>query len=123
MNIKLFHNIVRITSICCTILLFIAILHAPREYYWLLRIIVFIGATLVIIKNIAKAYWVVVFGIVLILFNPIYPIYLYKKVLWIPIDILSALLFLIEIIINKSKKSKPITTKKEIKKYERDRIY
>lgn len=123
MRKKLFHNIVRIVSICCALLLFIAILHAPREYYWLLRTIVFIGATLVIIQNIVKPYWVVLFGVVLILFNPIFPIYLYKKVLWQPIDILTGILFLIEIIINRPKKSKPIPIKKEVKKYERDRIY
>lgn len=113
----------RITSICCALLLFIAVLHAPREYYWLLRTVVFIGAALVIIQNITKAYWVVLFGIVLILFNPIFPIYLYKKVLWQPIDVVTGILFLIEVIINRPKRLKPIPQEKEVKKYERDRIY
>ena len=120
---KLPTNIIRIISICCALLLFIAVLHAPREYYWLLRTIVSIGAILVIIQNITKAYWVVLFGIILILFNPIFPIYLYKKIIWIPIDISAGLLFLIELIINRPKKEPIPVKKKKIKKYGRDRIY
>lgn len=115
-------NISRIVSVCCAILLFIAIFHAPREYYWLLRTVVSIGAILVIIKNITKAYWVVLFAIVLILFNPIFPIYLYKKLLWMPIDVIAGILFLIEIISNRSEKAKVINSvKNETKTYERDR--
>lgn len=122
-NKKTIQSLSRIISVCPAILLFIAVFHAPREYYWLLRTVVSIGALLVIIQNITKAYWVVLFGVVLILFNPIFPVYLYKKVLWQPIDILTGILFLVEIIINRPKKSKPIPIKKEVKKYERDRIY
>ncbi|GAA3644545.1 DUF6804 family protein [Flavivirga jejuensis] len=121
MSTKTFHNTVRITSIICAILLFMAVLKAPREYYWLLRTVVSIGAVLVIIKNITT-YWVLLFLIVAILFNPIFPIYLYKKVLWMPLDIITGLLFLIEIIINKPKIEKVIIQKKEEKKYQRDRI-
>ncbi|WP_142783815.1 DUF6804 family protein [Changchengzhania lutea] len=99
-----------------------AVLKAPREYYWLLRTVVSIGAVLVIFKNIATTYWVLLFLIVAILFNPIFPIYLYKKVLWMPLDIITGLLFLIEIITNKPKTEKVIIQKKEEKKYRRDRI-
>lgn len=120
---KTIHNLSRITSVCCALLLFIAVFHAPREYYWLLRTVVSIGALFVIIQNISNTYWVVVFAIILILFNPIFPIYLYKKLLWIPIDIIVGILFLIEIIINRPKKTKVIASiKKETKTYERDRI-
>ena len=120
---KLFHNLVRIVSVCCALFLFIAVLHAPRDYYWILRTIVSIGSVLVIIRNINTPYWVVLFAIVLVLFNPIFPIYLYKKLLWTPIDILTGLLFLIEIIINRPKKIKNIAPKKELKKYSRDKMY
>ena len=123
MSKKPFLLFVRVISICCALLLFIAVLHAPREYYWLLRTIVSIGSLLVIIQNITKAYWVVLFGIILILFNPIFPIYLYKKIIWIPIDISTGLLFLIELIINRPKKKPVSVKKKKAKKYERDRIY
>ncbi|MDO5987114.1 hypothetical protein Q4Q39_06790 [Flavivirga amylovorans] len=122
MSTKTFHNTVRITSIICAILLFMAVLKAPREYYWLLRTVVSIGAVLVIFKNIATTYWVLLFLIVAILFNPIFPIYLYKKVLWMPLDIITGLLFLIEIITNKPRTEKVIIQKKEEKKYRRDRI-
>lgn len=122
MTSKVFTNLVRIVSLCCALLLFIAVLHAPREYYWLLRTVVSIGAVLVIVQNMSRTYWVVLFAIVLVLFNPIFPIYLYKKVLWIPIDISAGLLFLIEIIVNRPKKVEPTPVKKEVKKYERDRI-
>lgn len=122
MTSKVFTNLVRIVSLCCALLLFIAVLHASREYYWLLRTVVSIGAVLVIVQNMSRTYWVVLFAIVLVLFNPIFPIYLYKKVLWIPIDISAGLLFLIEIIVNRPKKVEPTPVKKEVKKYERDRI-
>lgn len=123
MSTKLFTNLVRVVSVCCALLLFIAVLHAPREYYWLLRTVVSVGALLVIVQNIYNTYWVILFAIVLVLFNPLFPIYLYKKILWIPIDIITGLLFLIEIIINRPKKIEPTPVKEEVKKYERDRIY
>ena len=123
MSTKFFANFVCVTSVFCALLLFIAVLKAPREYYWLLRTVIFIGALLVIIKNSNHLYWGLLFGLVTILFNPIYPIYLYKKMYWVPLDILTGMLFLIEVIINRPKKVKPVpTTKKKVKKYERDRI-
>ena len=122
MTTKLFTNLVRIVSICCALLLFLGVLPAPREYYWLLRTVVSIGAVLVIAQNITKTYWVVLFAIVLVLFNPIFPIYLYKKKLWMSIDIVTGLLFLVEIIVNRPKKPKPTRIKKKVKKYKRDRI-
>ncbi|NDV16520.1 hypothetical protein GO009_10825 [Muricauda sp. TY007] len=123
MSTNFFDNIVRITSACCALLLFLAVLRVPREYYWLLRTVIFIGALVVIVKNRKHLYWVLLFGLVAILFNPIFPIYLYKKMYWVPLDILTGILFLIEVIINRPKKVKPVpTTKKKVKKYERDRI-
>ncbi|MET1258123.1 DUF6804 family protein [Flagellimonas sp. DF-77] len=123
MNKKLFANVVRIISVCCAILLFVAVLPAPRDYYWVLRTVVSLGAVLVILQNFSKPHWIVLFGVILVLFNPIFPIYLYKKILWMPIDIVTGLLFLIEIILNRPKKLKPTPVKKGLKKYERDKIY
>lgn len=119
---KLSINFVQVVSVCCALLLFIAVLPNPLQYYWVLRVIVSIGAILIILKNITKGYLVVLFGVILILFNPIFPIHFYMKLPWIPIDIASGLLFLIEITLNRPKKVKPILTEKEVKKYERDRI-
>lgn len=123
MNKKLFRNILRAVSVCCALLLFIAVLPNPLSYYWMLRIVVSVGAILVILNNISKTYWVVLFSIVVVLFNPVFPIHFYMKIPWIPIDIASGFLFLIEIIFNRPKKVKPKPIKKEVKKYERDRIY
>jgi len=60
----------------------------PGEYYELLRIIVSIMA----IINIFKAYYI--FIPILILFNPIMPVYLYSKALWVIIDIISGFVFI-----------------------------
>lgn len=87
-----------------------------------MRVIVSAGAILVIIKNITNGHWVVLFGVILILFNPIFPIHFYMKLPWIPIDIVSGLLFLIEILLNRPKKVNPVLIEEEVKKYERDRI-
>ncbi|WP_430907044.1 DUF6804 family protein [Maribacter sp. 2-571] len=122
MTKALFHHLVRIVSVCCALLLFAAVLHAPSAYYWLLRTVISIGASLVIIKNIATTFWVLLFAIILVLFNPILPIFLYKKGLWAPIDILAGLLFLIEVIINRPKKTKVVTTNEKAKTFNRDRI-
>lgn len=34
------------------------------------------------------------FGFILILFNPIFPVYLHRKSLWVPLDIITGILFL-----------------------------
>lgn len=123
MNKILSIKLVRFVSVCCALLLFIAVLPNPLKYYWVLRVIVSIGAILVIIKNITNESWVVLFGIILILFNPIFPIHFYMKLPWIPIDIITGLLFSVEIVLTLPKKVKVIAPiKKETKTYERDRI-
>lgn len=113
-----------VCSICC----FVAILKLPIEFYTFLRTIVSLGAGLLIYswikqKNYALA---IVFVLVLILFNPLFPIYLYQKSIWIPLDIITGLLFLI---IAFYKKSKPVKQNEKVteilpiqKTYSRDRI-
>jgi membrane-bound ClpP family serine protease len=123
MNLKFFTTLVQVLSVFCALLLFLAVFRAPREYYWPLRIVVFVGALLVIVKNKKHLHWILLFGVIAILFNPIFPIYLYKKLNWVPLDILTGILFLIEAILNRPKKVKPIhISKNQVKKYERDRI-
>ncbi|MDQ8747607.1 hypothetical protein BAS06_03735 [Elizabethkingia miricola] len=79
-------------ALCC----FIAVLRLPIDYYRFLRIIIFIGAGVALLHLIwSKVYhWALIFGFILILFNPISPIYLYRKSLWIPLDIITGILFL-----------------------------
>ena len=82
----------------CASLLLIGVMNLPIGYYTFLRIIVTIGAVDVIIKDFENGLnlWVISFGIIAILFNPIIPIYLNNKEVWIPIDVLCGLLFIIK---------------------------
>ena len=75
---------------------FLAVMPLPIGYYTFLRFIITIGALLAIFliyqhKNKAPIF---IFFVITILFNPIVPIYLYKKGIWIPLDILTGCAFL-----------------------------
>jgi hypothetical protein len=87
-------------ALLCAGLLFIAPIDLPIGYYTFLRIIVTIGAFIIINIEIKAGIncWVILFVIVLLLFNPIFPIYLHDKNIWLPIDITSGILFLIKAI-------------------------
>lgn len=82
----------------CAGLLLLALADLPIGYYTFLRIVVTIGAVSVIIDELKYGmnFWVVIFGIVAILFNPLIPIYLHDRDVWMPIDIISAILFIIK---------------------------
>lgn len=87
----------RTLAIVCAILLFLALAKLPIGYYTFLRIAVTIVSVLIIVEQYKKEvvnFWVVAFGIIAILFNPIIPVYLYKKALWMPVDIVVGLVFL-----------------------------
>lgn len=117
-----------VVSIICALLLFIALLHLPIAYYRFLRVVVFIGALLVVYRNWKDwLFWSVLFVGIAILFNPILPIYLYKRSVWMPLDIIVGILFLVEGFLKKEKKKKADVSevnapKKEGKTYGRDRI-
>ena len=78
-------------------LLFLSIFDLPIGYYTFLRIVVTIASVIVISSEIKNGIntWVVIFGIITIIFNPVLPIYLNEKAIWIPIDIAVGILFLI----------------------------
>lgn len=80
-------------AICC----FVGIFRLPIEYYTFLRVLVSVGALIVIYNFLShKEYnWSTIFIIILIIFNPVFPIYLYRKSLWIPIDTITGILFLL----------------------------
>ena len=111
-------------SICC----FIAIIRLPIEYYTFLRTIVSLGAVLLIYSYIKQKNYslAIIFVLVLILFNPLFPIYLYRKSIWIPLDIITGLLFLIIAFYKKSEPIKQEEKATEIlplqKIYSRDRM-
>jgi hypothetical protein len=84
-------------AIVCALILFTAVFYWPVKYYTFLRIVIFLGAILVVIPhNIKQLHWTVIFCIIAVIFNPILPIYLHTKSHWIPIDIASGILFLLE---------------------------
>ncbi len=85
------------------VFLFIALLNLPIGYYTFMRIGVTIASILLIRKEIEKGIntWVILFGIITILFNPILPIYLGSKSSWIPIDTISGIIFLAYVFTNK----------------------
>ncbi len=68
-------------------MLFIAVLPLGSGYYDLLRLVVSVAAAV----NIFRGSFI--FIPILILFNPIIPVYLYDKAVWAIIDIVSGLVF------------------------------
>jgi hypothetical protein len=68
----------------------------PYGIYTLLRIVVTLSAAFVIYDNYKKLnkvnVTIVIFSIILIVFNPIFPIRLNKE-LWLPIDLITAAIY------------------------------
>ena len=79
----------------CIGLLLLAVADLPIGYYVLLRIVVTIGAVVVLIKEFENGinFWIISFGLIAILFNPLIPVNLNDKDIWILIDIITAILF------------------------------
>lgn len=87
----------RTLFIFCAACCFLALLKLPIAYYTLLRVIVSLGAILAVYLAIReKNYvWAFIFTIVAVIFNPLFPVYLHRKLPWMPIDIIVGLLFLL----------------------------
>ncbi|MFY0631181.1 MAG: hypothetical protein JXR05_12425 [Flavobacteriaceae bacterium] len=117
--------IIKAISIICVIILFVATLNLPIIYYMPLRTIVFIGAFLYMIYYYKRLFVFMTFCLIAVLFNPIYPIYLYIKSYWIPIDIITGILFLLIAFydVSKEKKEDNKVINKKSKSYNRDKIY
>lgn len=83
-------------NLFCALALLVGCFPMPIGYYTFLRVIVTLGALLITIKELQRDVNLlgIAFILMAVLFNPIVPVYLYKKALWMPLDILSALLFL-----------------------------
>lgn|SRR5690554_454727 len=91
--------------IICAVLLFLALADLPIGYYTFLRIIVTIGAVAVVISEFENGinFWLIAFGILAILFNPLIPVYLNDKSAWMPIDIIAGIIFLVKSFTYKTK--------------------
>ena len=85
-------------KIIAALLLFIAVAPLPYGYYIFLRWVITIIAAISAIDSLSKekVSWIWVFACIVILFNPIVPIYLTKGI-WMPIDIIAAIIFLASI--------------------------
>ena len=92
-------------SIAAAILLFLAVFHFPIGYYTFMRIGVTITTIYLLSYEVKKGInsWVIILAIISILFNPILPIYLNSKDLWIPIDIIAGATLLIFAFTNNKK--------------------
>lgn len=81
-------------------LLLLAMADMPSGYYVFMRIVVCLSCCIIARgsynrDNSINAS-VVLFGLMAILFNPIIPIYLYDRDIWIPIDIIGAIIFIVK---------------------------
>jgi len=88
--------------VIAAIMLIIAVANLPYGYYRLLRLVVCsvsaFGVYLTYKRG--KTIWVILLGIMALLFNPIFPIY-FSKDIWIVIDLLGGILFIISLLILK----------------------
>ena len=84
-------------SIVCGILLLLGIAQLPIGYYTFLRIAVTLCAIGIIVTEIKKtnALRLILFVIIVVVFNPVIPVYLYQKTIWIPIDVAAAVVFIV----------------------------
>ena len=92
MNYNTFNKTI---NIICAFALFIGISNLPIQYYSFLRILTFIGCLLILFDQNISLVWKLTFLMIAVLFNPIFPMYLYVKSYWIPMDIFSGILFLL----------------------------
>lgn len=119
-------TMMNVLNLVCAILLFIAVFKLPSTFYHMLRILVFYGAFLTFISIRRKnQIWSIAFLSIAVLFNPFLPIYMGQKIFWIPVDIISALLFLLTFYLKKAPEDEEKLEVQENKFksiYSRDRI-
>ncbi|MBW6490447.1 MAG: hypothetical protein K0B15_04540 [Lentimicrobium sp.] len=82
----------------CAIILIAGMLNLPIGYYTFMRIAVTIGAGVFIFRELKEEFtlWVILFGIIAIVFNPVFPVYLHSRSAWRVIDLLAAIPFLLK---------------------------
>ena len=81
-------------SLLGMIVCLVALLPFPTSFYFLVRLLVFASALILVVQKYSiKKEWVFPFVPVAILYNPLLPIYLYQKELWMIANLLVAWLF------------------------------
>ncbi|NQU35542.1 MAG: hypothetical protein HQ521_20130 [Bacteroidetes bacterium] len=81
----------------CAAILLLGILELPIWYYFFLRVIVSVTSVIVVIielRNEGISVWYIIFGFIGIIFNPIIPIYLNNKGIWVVLDVIAAIIFI-----------------------------
>ena len=80
------------------IVLVIGILPMPIGYYTLLRLVV-CGCAIYYAYNLGQnkdKTFMLIFSFIAILYNPIFPVYLYEKSIWIILNIVTAVIFFLK---------------------------
>jgi len=90
--------------IACCIILGISLLPLPGGFYFLTRILVTIVAIVAMCQNFDNGIngRTIGFGIIALIFNPIIPVFLHDKGLWVIIDIVALVVFIIQILRTKA---------------------
>ena len=85
-------------SLVCAGALLLTFASLPIGYYTFLRILITIGAGVIVFDELKNGigFWTIIFGLIAILFNPIIPVYLGSKSAWLPIDIVVAIVFIVK---------------------------
>ena len=81
-------------------MLLLAMADMPSGYYVFMRIVVCFACAVVAYGSYKREDSLnssaILFGLMAILFNPIIPVYLYDREIWMPIDIIGAIVFVIK---------------------------
>ena len=81
-------------------MLLLALADMPSGYYVFMRIVVCFACAVVAYSSYKRDDSLngsaIVFGLMAILFNPVIPVYLYDREIWMPIDIIGAIIFVIK---------------------------
>lgn len=110
-------------AVVCSFFLLAAIFVLPGVFYKFLRIFIFLGAIIIGLKEHKSLFVLFSFALIAYLFNPIVPIYLFQKSIWMSVDIICAVLFALNAFnIKKTKPYIPYASKKT-KSYGRDKKY
>ncbi|BEV05268.1 DUF6804 family protein [Chryseobacterium gambrini] len=81
--------------IIAALVCFIGIFELPYAYYTLLRILVSFMALVIIVNEFRnRSFWLIAFFLVLILFNPLFPFYMYLKLFGAAVYGIVGLLFI-----------------------------
>lgn len=88
-------KLIKILAAITALLLLIACWHLPIAYYTYLRIIVSLVSVILLIEAIIEKHYpiAIVCGVICAIFNPIRPVYLHSKSVWVIIDLACAIWF------------------------------